>query len=129
MENIPEKFDNNDVYSNGTDLLVNAGFYNALIDVSVCINVNEYESRCRSIVKVGKDIARFVNHIAIRKEKIILTLDPLFDMSLIPQFRSDKGWIYNIDVLNLTKGYSKNTSEYPTMHIVKPVIWSREAKA
>ena len=116
-------------YSKGADMLLNSGFYNAFIEVHGSIEVPQFESLCSIIIKVGKEVARFVNYIEIRRNALVLILDPVFEMKLVPQFKSENGWKYHIDVLNLVKGYFKKIKGYPTFYIVKPVIWTREAKA
>jgi hypothetical protein len=116
-------------YSKGADMLLNSGFYNAFIEVHGSIDVTQFESLCGIITKVGKEVARFVNYIEIRKNALVLILDPVFEMKLVPQFNGEGDWSYYIDVLNLVKGYYKKIKGYPTFYIVKPVIWSREAKA
>lgn len=116
-------------YKKGAQLLINSGFCDALIEVHSELQTKEYMELCELAIKIGKEIVRFVNYIKFMKSSVTLILDPVFDMNSIYQFDNKNEWLYFIDALGLYKGYYRQVKGYPTIYIVKPVIWVKEGRA
>lgn len=119
---------NKEDYNPGVELLIKSGFYNTLIEVNYNISVEEFNKICSLITEVDKEIARFVNYITISKASVILTVDPIFDLNRIAEFRKQNEWSFFMDILNLNKGYYKKVLGLPDLCIVKPILWTKEGK-
>ncbi len=116
-------------YEEGIQLLTDSGFYNTLLEVHGEIQIKDYMALCELTIKIGKEIAQFVNYLRFMKNSVILILDPIFDMHSVHQFDNKNEWLYFIDVLGLHKGYYRQVKGYPTIYVVKPVIWTKESRA
>jgi hypothetical protein len=129
MKNFIADGSKEDVFSNIANALVMAGFDKAFIEVNDDLTEEEFKKSCDLIVHIAKSLADFVNMISFRKKSILLLLDPIFNLNSITAFKNKDKWVEYIDNDNYLKGFMRKTDTDDVIHITKPVIWCREAKA
>lgn len=116
-------------YQDGIDILDKNGYTDALLEVSYVVSGSEFYTLCNIATHVSGSISKLVNMILFRKDHLVIILDYKFNFSLISNFHNKAVWTPFLDYSNLWKGFFMDYRSNIRVHVVKNIVWTKEAHA